>query len=549
MIYQLKITLERTGVWRRLLVDEEMTFRQLHQLVQLVFEWEDCHLHQFTMKDIPEDKMEQESDDDYDPSFYSSDTAIIGDPEDEDGGGFELFFNENEEILGDWLYLDHDSCVYTYDFGDDWQHRILLEKTIAPLMDRQYPICLKSKGIAPEEDSRGAWEVSEASKTKEPNETVITKQINQKLRGCAYSLVGEDFTLRSQESIDEAKLWSKLYALAEEFKKLEPWLWMSDIDLFAVSDEAIGEVGYCCVLGEGQEVFGLAVYRGDRGLRTLQRIMDNKVSDTEAPYEQDSLLLSFEDRQDLTENDYAQIQFVGLKFRGRKAWPSFRSYEPGYVPWPLNDGEVLVMCKALEQAIVVSTRVRIDPNLLNGLEGNHIFTRFSTNTKTGNTHIWSDGMLSLEPLKAEVQEYALVVSEIELAALKKYKRGSAKWEYDLFYAPIPVQDDEEEEERPYYPQFSLCMDQQSGLVIHHDVVGKADQDQSALLIQRHIVTIVKSVGSLPASVLVEDDQTYAILRPLCQQLRIQLDKVDELPLMKHVKAEMFSIDVSQEFLY
>jgi hypothetical protein len=48
-IYQLKVTLLGTTppIWRRLLVPADMTWEQLHNVLQLAMGWEDCHLHDF----------------------------------------------------------------------------------------------------------------------------------------------------------------------------------------------------------------------------------------------------------------------------------------------------------------------------------------------------------------------------------------------------------------------------------------------------------------------------------------------------------------------
>ena len=45
----LKITIEDTHppVWRRLVVPENISFYDLHRVIQLVFGWEDMHMHIF----------------------------------------------------------------------------------------------------------------------------------------------------------------------------------------------------------------------------------------------------------------------------------------------------------------------------------------------------------------------------------------------------------------------------------------------------------------------------------------------------------------------
>lgn len=47
--------------------------------------------------------------------------------------------------------------LYTYDFGDDWEHEILVEKVLPVVPDTRYPICLTGKRACPLEDCGGPW--------------------------------------------------------------------------------------------------------------------------------------------------------------------------------------------------------------------------------------------------------------------------------------------------------------------------------------------------------------------------------------------------------
>ena len=44
-----------------------------------------------------------------------------------------------------------------YDFGDDWEHTVILEKILLRVKDKLYPICLKGKRACPPEDCGGVW--------------------------------------------------------------------------------------------------------------------------------------------------------------------------------------------------------------------------------------------------------------------------------------------------------------------------------------------------------------------------------------------------------
>ena len=61
----------------------------------------------------------------------------------------------------------------------------------------------------------------------------------------------------NQPSLEQ---WRKLHEGAQRFKDTAPWEWMSDDEVFGVSHA--GEVGYCSIIGNLEETFGLVVYPG-----------------------------------------------------------------------------------------------------------------------------------------------------------------------------------------------------------------------------------------------------------------------------------------------
>src|SRR5262249_9892724 len=50
---------------------------------------------------------------------------------------------------------------YTYDFGDDWEHDILVEKVLARDEAASYPRCTGGRRAAPPEDCGGVWGYAE----------------------------------------------------------------------------------------------------------------------------------------------------------------------------------------------------------------------------------------------------------------------------------------------------------------------------------------------------------------------------------------------------
>ena len=147
-IYSFKITLENVGVpvWRKVQVNSSSTFLELHKIIQILFDWQDDHLHEFRIQKsngIRQKNVVIESDEEASSPFDS----LFFDDE-------QTYLSETEERLHDHFLVEKDQARYTYDFGDDWQHKIVLEKILEPAEGTTYPICTAAKNDAHYEDSR-----------------------------------------------------------------------------------------------------------------------------------------------------------------------------------------------------------------------------------------------------------------------------------------------------------------------------------------------------------------------------------------------------------
>ncbi len=137
-ILQLKITLKgisKPPVWRRVQVRADATFATLHQIIQAAFGWTDTHLHSF--------------------EYQGEQIGVSGAEWDDDCS------EEAETTLGEVLLNPKDRLRYTYDFGDDWEHDIVLEKVIEPHAGDGRPALLAGKGACPPEDCGGRWGYAE----------------------------------------------------------------------------------------------------------------------------------------------------------------------------------------------------------------------------------------------------------------------------------------------------------------------------------------------------------------------------------------------------
>jgi hypothetical protein len=134
-VYQFKITLKgiRPPIWRRFQVHSDITFYELHRTIQEVMGWYDGHLHLFDLGGM-----------------------IITDGETlaevwEDG------VDEQRTRLPQFIRQAGQKLRYEYDFGDGWEHELLLEKILPAEAGVHYPRCLKGKRACPPEDCGGVW--------------------------------------------------------------------------------------------------------------------------------------------------------------------------------------------------------------------------------------------------------------------------------------------------------------------------------------------------------------------------------------------------------
>ena len=142
-------------------------------------------------------------------------------------------------------------------------------------------------------------------------------------------------------------LWRDLYEVAVRVRALAPWTWMEETDVFGVELPGRGGLPFVSVMGAMGEHYAVVVYPGVAALTALWELHHDKDAEPERVLEIPQVQLSFENRDHLEAEDRRIVKQLGLSFRGKNAWPVFRSYRPGFVPWFLDADEVATLRVAL----------------------------------------------------------------------------------------------------------------------------------------------------------------------------------------------------------
>jgi hypothetical protein len=131
-VHKVKITLRgsRPPIWRRLEVPSTISLSKLHDVVQVAFGWEDYHMW-----------------------VFESGRGRYGTPDPELG-----ISSAAAKRLDQVAPRAGDRLLYTYDFGDDWEHELLVEEVGSAAPGTAYPRCLAGRRAGPPEDCGGIRE-------------------------------------------------------------------------------------------------------------------------------------------------------------------------------------------------------------------------------------------------------------------------------------------------------------------------------------------------------------------------------------------------------
>jgi hypothetical protein len=138
-IYHLKISLEgiEPVIWRRLQVPGTANLGWLHAVIQVAMGWTNSHLHQFVVG----------------KRLYSNPSHDLHEFEDD-----PRVLDENVATISEIACRAKSTFVYEYDFGDSWDHRIVVEKILEPDPTAAgFAQCLDGERACPPEDCGGVW--------------------------------------------------------------------------------------------------------------------------------------------------------------------------------------------------------------------------------------------------------------------------------------------------------------------------------------------------------------------------------------------------------
>jgi hypothetical protein len=163
-VHRVKVSLygAKPAVWRRLEIPSAMPLNQVHAVLQVAFDWHGYHLH-----------------------VFETVCGQFGSP-DQDVDWAERQ-DETVATLTQVAGAERAKVVYSYDFGDDWRHDILVEKIVRAEPGVAYPRCTGGRRDAPPEGCGGIWVFNE--QFAEFGDLFTVGELNERLADLATVLI------------------------------------------------------------------------------------------------------------------------------------------------------------------------------------------------------------------------------------------------------------------------------------------------------------------------------------------------------------------------
>lgn len=336
-----------------------------------------------------------------------------------------------------------------------------------------------------------------------------------------------------------AQNWSRLVEAAVKIKKLEPWHWMQEDDVFGIAHPETGEIGFISVMGSLGEHFAVAVYLGAAALckfLSLQHAPPDALEQyPELLLEIPQIQVSFEDREDLEDWDRQLLRNLNLKFRGRKAWPQFQSFRPGFMPWRLEPEEVRFLTLALEQLEPMALRVQENRSILWGEDtGTLLILRY--HEEGGKAGRWEDRYERISP--TPLTPAAPAWDPRHITRLKRSASRGDILELDLFMFPGRIG---EKGERPQVGYTLLVLHAQSNMIFGAEIMGATEGIELMLgRVPGWLLSRLADNGLRPKEIHIQSARLLDVLQPAFKELGTKVVLKPMLKKLRAAKREMFA---------
>ena len=300
--------------------------------------------------------------------------------------------------------------------------------------------------------------------------------------------------------------------IAHRIQKLKPWQSFYELDFFeirAYEQEPI----YVSIMGKAGITYGLNFYFGKQAFNELLYLVDHpELPNLQKARFQDALVVFYDKRDDLNEEDLAQLEAADIKLSKAQRGPYLRSIRKNY-PRHVSDEELQHLHFALTMFEKALLRYKANKPVVYFPYGECLAYRENKN------HVWSLRALDIEFSDLEYPEPSFSFEEVKQLNRNPFDQ---QIEIDTPFINALVDVDEE---HPYLVRALMIVGVDDGHVYEHRIL-KQDEDISEAYAEA-MIDFVEKYGR-PEAIIVRDPEAASALDMLSAVLQIPLAIFDVL---------------------
>lgn len=337
-------------------------------------------------------------------------------------------------------------------------------------------------------------------------------------------------------------LQHRLYELAKQLYEEKFWDDYSKTDLIAIQLPDRKEPVIISVLGEKEHNYGFLVHRNLEELAcffeaSIKIKQQQFTSMLDVIQVQHCLSIEYEDRKSISKEEYQFIKESGILFRGKKSWPVFVDYFPGYHPSSMDEQDIPLIIEVMEKFKETAKDFRgkkafYGEELLPSKILSRIYQK-NGNYIDGLFDLPKDSLAGISQLKKAAP---ILLTSFEMKRVGNQKIGPSIWELDIDFMNSPIIP--ENGERPYFPLVLLVVDSEDNKIICSEFFEPGDSEA----IQRVLIQLILSENGKPPKIVINIHHCHRIARyleNLLLNLEIELIPIQKLPMISTLKRDIF----------
>lgn len=305
------------------------------------------------------------------------------------------------------------------------------------------------------------------------------------------------------------KEWCRLFDLGIQIKKIKPWESIAEDKLFVLHLKKRNRPVVLHFMGNATNNIAIFIYQTRKAQKNLSNMLYGTVDVIDPlsflPTLQEGIGMDFNNRDELSDEEYQLVKNLGYSFRGKKQWLSFTAYVSGFVPRALNLSEIKLLADCLEMILAnenaLKEMAKSDDNYCHLYDNKaHEMLPFDLyDENKGHPEVFKDKVLIKRLNKLPKQPVTLELSYIYTNHLIENKRV------------VPM---------------IVCSETKNQSIVFHDMIENPKLLEEKIV--RYVTNMVKQVGR-PERIVVRLEDVYLSLADLCEKLDIELVMSAQLP--------------------